>query len=243
LEIKEKKTMATQYQQVLAAIKALDGKGTPKQIYEKIKETNPEGWKTKTPIASVSGYLSTNSVFKNENGIWVLQDIKIEEAKTQGADADIAKSIVKKADAKSERGLYFITLSPYIKISGAGFLFKIGMSGDVKKRLVAYSAALPVDTVQLISFYPIPDNVDLAEAEKEVTGELVGNENLGQDIFDRIITVRPYYGNHQDEWLQTIDINQSDAEGVNKLANIVDGIVKATIEALTIPPIEELPEA
>jgi hypothetical protein len=222
----------TQFQQVLAAIKALNGRGTPKQIYDKIKETNPDGWKTKTPLASVSMYLSTSGLFQNENGAWILQKAQ-EQAAAPPAD--------KKAAGKPfERGLYFITLSPYVNIHGAGFLFKIGQSGDVKKRLIAYSASLPIDTIQLISFYPIPNDVNLAEAEKEVNGELLGNENLGEGVFDHRITVRPYLQSHQDEWLQTLDITLADQEKLNRLANIIDGIVKATIETLTPKPKEEL---
>jgi hypothetical protein len=224
----------TQFQQVLAAVKALGGKGTPKEIYTKIKEANPDGWKAKSPLASVSMYLSTSGIFQNENGVWVLQDIRAKKD-------DTAPPNDKKPQGKpSERGLYFITLSPYINIHGAGFLFKIGQSADVKKRMVAYSASLPVNTIQLISFYPIPADVDLAEAEKEVIGELLGNENLGEGIFDHKITIRPYFGNHQDEWLQTLDITLSDTDSLNKLANIIDGIVKTTIETLT-PKIKEEP--
>lgn len=222
----------TQFQQVLAAVKALDGKGTPKQIYAKIKELNHDEWKAKNPLASVSMYLSTSDIFQNKNGTWFLQDI-------QTRDDDIQPNDKKSSGKSSERGLYFITLSPYINIHGAGFLFKIGQSGDVKKRLVAYSASLPVDTIQLISFYPIPVDINLTEAEKEVNGELLGNENLGEGVFDHKITIRPYFGNHQDEWLQTLDITFSDIESLNKLANIIDGIVKATIETLTPKPKEE----
>jgi hypothetical protein len=220
----------TQFQQVLAAIKALDGKGTPKEIYAKIREANPE-WKTNTPVSSVRMYLSKNNIFKSEDGIWTLPEIKPQ---------DTSQSSDKKSVSKpSERGLYFITLSSYINIHGAGFLFKIGQSGDVKKRLVAYSASLPIDTIQLISFYPIPNGVNLDEAEKEVNGELLGNENLGEGFFDHTITIRPYFGNHQDEWLQTLDITLSDTESLNKLANIIDSIVKATIETLTPKTKEE----
>jgi hypothetical protein len=215
----------TQFQQVLAAIKALGGKGTPKEIYAKIKEANPDGWKTKTPYASVSTYLSTSDIFRNENGTWILQD-------TQSRD-DTRSGDKRAPSGPSERGLYFITVSPHINIHGAGFLFKIGKSDSVKKRLVAYSASLPVDTIQLISFYPIPPDVNLSEVEKEVRGELLGNENLGEETFDHKITIRPYFGNHQDEWLQTLDITLSDTESLNKLANIIDGIVKTTIETLT----------
>jgi hypothetical protein len=225
----------TQYQQVLAAIKALNGEGTLEQIYAKIKEANPNGWKTKTPLASVSSYLSTNSAFKKDKGVWTLQNVKVQDGE---------QSAIRKSDPKTpERGLYFITVSPYIKISGAGFLFKIGQSSTVKKRLVAYSASLPVDTVQLISFYPIPDDVDLVEAEKEVNGELVGNENLGEDIFDHTITVHPYFGNHQDEWLQTLDINPMNVEDLNKLADIISNIVKTTITTLIAGEEEPLLES
>jgi hypothetical protein len=221
----------TQYQQVLDAMKVL-GKGTPKEIYAKIKEKHSE-WGTKTPIASVSGYLSKNNCFKSDDGVWRLQD----DAKDQD---DSQPSIRKKAAKPPERGLYFITLSPYIRIHGAGFLFKVGKSDDAKSRLEGYSAALPIDTIQVISFYPIPSGVDLREAEKEVNGELLGNEELGNDEFGRIITVRPYFGNHQREWLQTLDITLSDENSVNKLARVVDTIVKSTIDTLSPKPNEEL---
>jgi hypothetical protein len=224
--------MATQYQQVLAAIKDLEGKGTVKEIYAKIKETNPDGWKTKTPLASISGYLSTNGIHKDENGIWTLPDNKAPEYDAQSDGK-------KETGKQRERGLYFITLSPYINIHGAGFLFKVGQSGDTKERLKGYSASLPVDTIQLISFYPIPGGIDLAEAEKEVTGELRGNENLGEGVFEHKISVRPYLQSHQEEWLQTLDISLSNKEDLNRLANIIDGIVKTTIETLTPRPKED----
>jgi hypothetical protein len=109
----------------------------------------------------------------------------------------------------------------------------------VKERLKAYSASLPVDTIQVISYYPIPEPVNLEEAEKEVSGELKGNENLGESIFEHKITVRPYFSNHQEEWLQTLDLKFSNEEDLNKLANIVDDIVKTTIETLTPKPTED----
>jgi hypothetical protein len=208
------------------------GRGTPKEIYARIKETYSE-WGTKTPIASVSGYLSRNSCFRNDDGVWHLQ----EDAKDQG---DIPPAAPKKTIKPMERGLYFITLSPYIKIHGAGFLFKIGKSDDAKSRLEGYSAALPIDTIQVISFYPIPNDVDLREAEKEVNGELLGNKELGGDEFGQVISVRPYFGNHQREWLQTLDITLSDEESLNKLARVIDAIVKSTIETLTPKPNEDI---
>jgi hypothetical protein len=67
----------------------------------------------------------------------------------------------------------------------------------------------------------------------------LGNENLGEGFFDHKITIRPYFGNHQNEWLQTLDITLSDVENLNKLANIIDSIVKATIDALTPIPEKE----
>jgi hypothetical protein len=206
----------TQYQQILAAVKALGGKGTPKEIYAEIRKTNPE-WGTKTPIASVSMYLSRNGVFVNENGTWALQDTK---------DQDDISAVNKKSSGRpTERGLYFITLSPYIKILGAGVLFKIGKSGDVRNRLKDYSRCLPFDTIQLISFYPIPEEVNLIEAEKQVNGELLGNDSL---------EIHPYLISHQEEWLQTLNITLSDADSLSKLASTIDNIVKVTIEALTL---------
>jgi hypothetical protein len=229
----------TQFQQVLTAIKALDGSGTPKSIYEKILELTGKEWGTKTPLASISMYLSTNDNFKKENGIWFLQDT-IESDDIRVDSQDGKQNFSNKQNAKNtERGLYFITLSSYIKIPGAGFIFKIGKSDDIKERLKAYSRSLPVDTIQVISHYPIPDPVDLAEAEKEVRGELKGNENLGDGYFEHKITVRPYYSYHQEEWLQTLDLKFSDEEDLHKLAKVIDGIVKSTIETLTPKPDEE----
>jgi hypothetical protein len=228
--------MATQYQQVLMAVKALGDKGgSLKEIYEKILETNSK-WGTQTPTASVSMYLSKNKdTFKNENGVWKLRESNPQSDTQVSNDAQAANK--KSAGRILERGLYFITLSPYIKIRGAGFLFKIGQSDDVKKRLVSYSAALPVETIQTISFYPIPDDVKLKEAEKEVNGELLGNENLGESVFNHKVTIRPFFQNHQREWLQTLDIIPS-MSNLYKLANIIDDIVKDTIETLT-PKIED----
>jgi hypothetical protein len=222
--------MATQYQQVLAAVRAFGDKGgTPKDIYEKILETNSK-WGTQTPTASVSMYLSKNkNTFRNDNGVWKLQEIKPQnDMQVSSGLQDTPKKPSKRIP---ERGLYFITLSPYIKIRGAGFLFKIGQSDDVKKRLIGYSASLPFETIQVISFYPIPDDVKLEEAEKEVNGELLGNENLGEGIFNHKITIRPFFQNHQREWLQTLDIIPS-MSNLYKLATIIDDIVKKTIEAL-----------
>jgi hypothetical protein len=214
----------TQYQQVLAAIKALGGKGTPKDIYEKIKTDTGKEWGTKTPLASISMYLSTSDIFKKEGTNWVLQDSKTE---------DNNPTLPKKSNSKTlERGLYFITLSPYIKLPGAGFIFKIGQSTDVKNRIKSYSSSLPFDTIQVISYYPIPEGVDLIEAENDVRGELLGNENLGEGIFENKINVRPFFSYHQEEWLQTLDLTISNEDNINKLANIINNIVKMTIENL-----------
>lgn len=222
----------TQYQQVLAALKALGGAATAKAIYDKIKETAPE-WKTKTPVASVAAYLSTGDDFKKgEDGVWTLQDVSKQDDSDDGNDDADGKQ--QKAD---DRGLYFITLSPYIKICGAGFLFKIGQSDAIKNRLNAYSASLPMDTIQVISYYPIPSEIDLAEAERNVNGALKGNEHLGEDAFGRKITVRSYFNGHQKEWLQTLDVKSDSLDDLNCLASVIDEIVRDTIHALT-PKIE-----
>lgn len=145
----------TQYQQVLAALKALGGAATAKAIYDKIKETAPE-WKTKTPVASVAAYLSMGDDFKKgENGVWTLRDVSERDDSDECTDDTDEKQ--PKAD---DRGLYFITLSPYIKICGAGFLFKIGQSESIRTRLNTYSASLPMDTIQVISYYPYANAKD-----------------------------------------------------------------------------------
>lgn len=154
----------TQLQQVLAAVKTI-GKGTPKTVYAQIEKLYGAWNGAKKPTASVSMYLTKNkdTIFKKEDGFWVLQS-----GKTQ------AKPTGKKSVGKPKnRGLYLITLSSNVNLPAAGFLFKIGESGDVIERLIAYSACLPVETIHEVSFYPIPDNVNLKEAEKEVTGELL----------------------------------------------------------------------
>jgi hypothetical protein len=179
----------------------------------------------------VASYLSTSDDIIKDDGFWVLQN-----ANALVGNQDTPN---KTSNKSAERGLYFITLSQNVKIPGAGFMFKIGKSDDVKERLKAYSRSLPIDTIQLISYYPIPEPVNLREAELEVNGELKGNENLGDGYFDHKITVRPYLGNHQEEWLQTLDLRFSDEEGLSKLANIIDEIVKTTIETLTPKPTED----
>lgn len=212
----------TQLQQVSRALKTL-GKGTPKTIYIKIEEMYGPWGKTKTPASSVSMYLSKNQnvLFKKEDGVWTLQKTKIQAKNT---------TQTKKSSAKSkDSGLYLIALSSNLKIPFPGFLFKIGESGDVKSRLIAYSACLPVETIHELYFYPVPDSINLKRIEKEVTGELLGNENLGDNFFKHKITIQRHHGGNQKEWLKTLDIDPSSKEDLNNLIKTIDIIVKATI--------------
>jgi hypothetical protein len=225
-----RKTKPTQLQQVFTALKIL-GKGTPKTIYAKIEESFGPWAKAKRPTASVGMYLVKNKddIFIKEDGFWTLKDTKKSVKPPKGKTAPSGLS-----GKLKDNGLYLVTLSQNMKIPFTGFLFKIGESGDIKKRLIAYSACLPVETVHEVCFYPVPPGVNLKRVEKEVTGELLGNENLGYGIFDHEITIQRHYGNHQREWLKTLDIDPDNKNDITKFIRIVNGIVKATIA--NIPP-------
>jgi hypothetical protein len=217
----------TQFQQTVEATKSLGGSGKAKDIHDEILKLYGQ-WGTQTMLASVSMYLSRSDLFKNNgDGVWIYQEPQKQ---------DTFQVISKKTKTKPQtRGLYLLTLSRNIKPIGAGFLFKIGKSHDAENRLIAYSACLPIETIQVISFYPIPDEVNLSLAEKQVRGELLGNENLGEDILKHKIVFQPFFGNHQKEWLQTLDIDLSpDSDELTKVARIINGVVKATINALTL---------
>jgi len=198
----------TQYQQVLAAIKKLNGKGTTDEIYQAIDGI--ANWKTQTKKASVASYLSTSDVIKKDGDFWVYDDSLIKtNDKKQSVD-------------KTERGLYFITLNPGVKPPVPGLLFKIGLTdGKASNRLISYSAGLPYNTIQELGFFRIPQDVDLRSAEEQVRGELLGNDDLGFHI-------ERFFGNHQVEWLQTLDLSLNE-EDINKLAKVVNKIIKDTI--------------
>jgi hypothetical protein len=218
----QKQTKPTQLQQVLSAVKIL-GKGTPKTIYSKIEELYGAWNGVKRPDASVSMYLTKNKddIFTKENGFWTLPRAK-KPTKSKNPQS-------KPSGKLKDNGLYLITLSPNVKIPITGFLFKIGESGDIKNRLIAYSACLPVETIHEICFYPVPHGVNLKKVEKEVIGELLGNENLGYGVFDHEVTIQKHHGNHQREWLKTLDVDPNNKEDIPKFIRIINVIVKATI--------------
>jgi hypothetical protein len=220
-----RKTKPTQLQQVFTALKIL-GKGTPKTIYAKIEKLFGPWIKAKRPAASVGMYLVKNKddIFTKKDGFWTLKDTKKSVKPPKGKTAPS-----KPSGKLKDNGLYLVTLSPNIKIPATGFLFKIGESGDIRKRLIAYSACLPVETIHEICFYPVPPGVNLKRVEKEVTGELLGNENLGYGIFDHEVTIQRHYGNHQREWLKTLDIDPDSKNDIAGFIKIINGIVKATI--------------
>jgi hypothetical protein len=203
----------TQYQQVLAALKKIGGKGTTDEILKAIDGI--KDWKTQTKKASVASYLSTSDETIKEGDVWVYQ-----ENKAPQNDGDRNKP-----DNNIERGLYFITLNPSAKPPTVpGLLFKIGKSDHADNRLQSYSAGLPFNPIQELSFYRIPADVDLLEAEKQVRGELLGNDSLG-------FRVERFFGNHQDEWLQTLDLALNEKD-INTLAFEVNKIVLTTIDNL-----------
>jgi hypothetical protein len=216
----------TQYQQVIAALKKIDGKGTTDEIFKAIDGI--ENWKTQTKKASVASYLSTSEETTKEGDVWVYQGNKT----PQNDDTSILDDKIKlddqvKWDAQVKRGLYLITLNPIVKLKVSGLLFKIGKADNADSRLKFYGASLPFNPIHGLSFYRIPADVDLLEAEKQVRGELLGNDSLG-------FRVERFFGNHQNEWLQTreLALNQND---INKLAIEVNKIVQTTIENLRKP--------
>jgi hypothetical protein len=204
--------LMTQYQQVLTALKKIGGKGTMDEIFKAVDGIDK--WATKTKKASVASYLSTSEETTKEGDVWVSQDNKAPQN-------DGSKS---KPDNDIERGLYFITLNPNVTLTVPGLLFKIGKSDHANNRLQSYSASLPYNPIQELGFYRIPADVDLFEAEKQVRGELLGNDSLG-------FRVERFFGNHQDEWLQILDWTLS-KEKINILAIKVNEIVQTTIDNL-----------
>ena len=202
----------TQYQQVLEAVKKIGGRGTIGEIFE---ATDTENWKTHTKKASVASYLATSNEFRKEGDIWIYEENKVSP-----------NSVIRNTlDNAIERGLYFITLNPAVKPPIPGLVFKIGKSnGRVGDRLNDYNACLPYKPIQELCFYRIPSDVDLQNAEEQVRSELLGNETLGFHI-------ERFFGNHQDEWLHTLDLNMN-SEDINKLAIVVNKIVKETIDNL-----------
>ena len=202
----------TQYQQVLSAVKRIGGKGTTDEIFKAIDGI--ENWSAKNKKASVASYLSRSYDFRKEGDNWIYEE--------NTASQDTAN---KNSNDTTERGLYFITLNPSVKPPIAGLLFKIGLSdGKVRNRLKSYSASLPYNPIQELSFYRIPIDVDLRKVEEQVSGELLGNDSLG-------FRVEKFFSSTQIEWLQTLDLSLS-ADDINKLAVVVDKIIKETIDNL-----------
>jgi hypothetical protein len=209
--------LMTQYQQVLAALKKIGGKGTTDEIFKAVDGIG--NWKTQTKKASVASYLSTSEETTKEGDVWVYQGNKTPQ------NDGVQKKSDDNPDDNEERGLYFITLNPIVKLNVPGLLFKIGKSGNVSKRLQFYGASLPFNPIQELSFYRIPTDVDLLEAERQVRGELLGNDSREGFRVER------FFDNHQDEWLQTLDLALSEND-INKLAVEVNKIVLTTIDNL-----------
>ena len=205
----------TQYQQVLAAAKKIGGKGTTDEIFKAIDGI--EEWKTQTKKASVASYLSTSNDFRKEGDVWIYEENK-------STSDTVNKNVL---DNASERGLYFITLNPGVKPPIPGLVFKIGKSERAGGRLDDYNASLPYKPIQELCFYRIPSDVNLLEAEGQVRSELLGNDTLG-------FRIERFFGNHQDEWLHTLDLSMS-TEDINKLAMVVNRIIKETIDNLRKP--------
>jgi hypothetical protein len=208
----------TQFQQVIKAIKALGGKATPKEIWAEIQKTpNGKKWTAKAPTASISSYLSTRDEFKKDGDKWAYDESSIIKAPNNTNKNQNGTSV--------ERGLYFITLNPAIKPPVPGILFKIGKSdGRADNRLRNYNATLPYQPIQELAFFRVPVNIDLKSAEDQVRTELLANKEMG-------FRVERFFGNHQTEWLQTLDLSLTE-ENVTKLAKVVNGIIQKIIHDL-----------
>jgi hypothetical protein len=212
----------TQFQQVVRATKAL-GKASPKEIWAYIQKT-PDGkkWTAKMPTASISSYLTTRDEFKKDGDKWVY-----EEPGTRGSQ-NIHNRNKNRRDSSVERGLYFITLNPAVKPPVPGILFKIGESnGRADQRLRNYKATLPYQPIQELAFFRVPTDVDLKSAEEQVRIELLANKEMG-------FIVERFFGNHQTEWLQTLDLSLTE-ENVTVLAKAVKGIIQKIILDLQEP--------
>jgi hypothetical protein len=212
--------VATQYQQVVMAIKSLGGRASPKEIWAYIQKTSDgKKWTAKTPTASISSYLTTRDEFKKDGDKWVYEELGI------GTSRNILNANKNQDDSSVERGLYFITLNPAVKPPVPGILFKIGKSdGRADQRLRNYSSTLPYQPIQELAFFRVPTDVDLKLAEDQVRIELLANKEMG-------FIVERFFGNHQTEWLQTLDLSLTE-ENITKLAKIVNRIIQKTIHDL-----------
>ena len=205
----------TQYQQVLEALKKLGGKATNKDICDSIDFTT---WHSKTPKSSVSMYLSTGDDFVKDGEFWIIKSGN----NSQKIQDTISEETATDSSENFERGIYFITLNPEFKINTAGFLFKIGMAENASIRLKQYSASLPFDPIRFISFYHIPESINLLEIENQIRGEILGGDTLD-------FKVQRFIGGNQKEWLQTLELDFNE-ETIKKLAKDIDKIINNTIQ-------------
>ena len=208
----------TQYQQVLEALEKLGGKGTNKDICNKIDFVGMN-WKAKTPERSVSMYLTTGDDFIKDGDFWLL---KSKDNLHEIQNTVDVESTGDNSEENFERGVYFITLNPEFKINTAGFLFKIGISESASSRLKQYSASLPFDPIRFISFYHIPNSINLLNIENQIRGEILGGDTLD-------FKVQRYIGGNQKEWLQTLELDFSE-ETIKKVAKAIDKIINDTIQ-------------
>jgi len=210
----------TQKEQVIAAIKSIGGKGTPKEILNAIGNT--ETWKAQNPQATVNSILSRGrgKEFKKESDFWIYVGDETSQNSTSEIplpqDASLAQQ---KADAR--RGLYFITLSNEVKRLALGFLFKIGSAKDIRVRLKQYNPGLPFNPIKYWASYHIPTDINLQEAEKQVRTKLLENDSLGHSIY-------LFPADNQREWLQIQNLILDD-ENIYKLDKVIKKIVDDVI--------------
>jgi len=206
----------TQYEQVVIALKKIGGKGTVSEILNAIPEDHLKKWKTETPKNTVWSILSLRNAFvKEKTGVWVYSEVETPKKPVS------QKPAVKTA---TKGGLYLIAFTENVKSLKAGFVFKVGMTNDkLEKRLWVYNAHLPIQIIQTVATYPVPDGVNAKKIEEYVRIELLNNDAHG-------FSITKCEDGHQREWLQAQDINKGDQESINKLAKFVKNAVNRAVK-------------
>jgi hypothetical protein len=193
----------TQYEQVVKALKALGGTANVIEICDKIDFSS---WKTKTPKASVSSYLSYSSQIKRKkrDGKYYYTLISDGTNNTSGKN----------------NGLYFICLSPYVSVRVVGSLFKVGKAENISNRMYSYSNGLPFEPIQQIAFFHVPLELNLLAVEGELRETLLSSE-LG---------ISKYTGGKQKEWLHTVLFDSDNKKEIRALVLKTQEMLKEIVE-------------
>ena len=189
----------TQYNQVVAAIKKLGGKGNLAQIMANIKDIG--NWTTKTPDRTVYSLLYKSNEFEKKDNIWYYTKLKTPST----------KSVKKKTSPVKQAatgGLYLLGLNPNLEHPYKGLLFKIGRTDrEFEKRLNEYDLYLPFSPIQLIDTYIIPNKKILVALEKNVRNTLIKDSLMGFPVKKFSAAVN----DKKTEWLHIQNIKNTDS--------------------------------